>query len=144
MTDWNERSSRSHSVFRCVQLQSHSPFPLVSFLLPSLTPPFSLSLSLLHSRLVIESREKPPGGGEGGAWVSDDRPLGRTPSTKSRNNNAGKATRTSTLSLIDLAGSEKATSDKARSAEGKYINTSLLALKQVIATIAKNESKKEQ
>jgi hypothetical protein len=46
-------------------------------------------------------------------------------------------------SLIDLAGSEKATSDKARSAEGKYINTSLLALKQVIATIAKNETKKE-
>ncbi|KAL7417969.1 P-loop containing nucleoside triphosphate hydrolase protein [Mrakia frigida] len=108
VTDWNERSSRSHSVFR----------------------------------LVIESREKPLGGGDGGAWVSDDRPLGRTPSAKSKSN-AGKATRTSTLSLIDLAGSEKATSDKARSAEGKYINTSLLALKQVIATIAKNESKKE-
>lgn len=47
-------------------------------------------------------------------------------------------------SLIDLAGSEKATSDKARTAEGKFINTSLLALKQVIATIAKNETKKEK
>jgi centromeric protein E len=47
-------------------------------------------------------------------------------------------------SLIDLAGSEKATSDKLRSAEGKYINTSLLALKQVIATIAKNETKGEK
>lgn len=47
-------------------------------------------------------------------------------------------------SLIDLAGSEKATSDKLRSAEGKFINTSLLALKQVVSTIAKNELKKEK
>jgi centromeric protein E len=55
VTDWNERSSRSHSVFR----------------------------------LVIESREKPPGGGDGGAW--DD---GRAGKAKK---NAAKATRTSTL-----------------------------------------------
>jgi len=31
-------------------------------------------------------------------------------------------------SLIDLAGSEKATSDKERTREGRYINTSLLTL----------------
>ncbi|CDZ98549.1 Kinesin-like protein [Phaffia rhodozyma] len=99
-TDWNERSSRSHSVFR----------------------------------LVIESRERVTSGGDVASWSVDDRTRGKK---------TAKATRTSTLSLIDLAGSEKATSDKLRSAEGKYINTSLLALKQVIATIAKNETKKE-
>jgi centromeric protein E len=64
------------------------------------------------------------------------------------------------LSLIDLAGSEKATSDKERTREGKYINTrcvmtpqlgltsllivlvfSLLTLGSVIATLAENSSK---
>jgi centromeric protein E len=66
---------------------------------------------------------------------------------------------TSVLSLIDLAGSEKATSDKERTREGKYINTrwivtlachswsliatlfSLLTLGSVIATLAENASK---
>jgi centromeric protein E len=35
-----------------------------------------------------------------------------------------KATRISTLSLIDLAGSERATDNKERNAEGKHINQS--------------------
>jgi centromeric protein E len=66
---------------------------------------------------------------------------------------------TSVLSLIDLAGSEKATSDKERTREGKFINTrctltlarpywllivmvfSLLTLGSVIATLAENSSK---
>jgi len=39
-----------------------------------------------------------------------------------RGNN--KATRISTLSLIDLAGSERATDNKERNAEGKHINQS--------------------
>jgi len=42
--------------------------------------------------------------------------------------------------LIDLAGSEKATSDKERTREGKYINTSLLTLGSVIGTLAENAS----
>jgi centromeric protein E len=65
-------------------------------------------------------------------------------------------------SLIDLAGSEKATSDKERTREGKYINTrsvlsapnttsgltprasrSLLTLGTVIGTLADNASKKK-
>lgn len=48
---------------------------------------------------------------------------------------------TSVLSLIDLAGSEKATSDKERTREGKYINTSLLTLGSVIGTLAENAAK---
>ena len=44
-------------------------------------------------------------------------------------------------SLIDLAGSERATSDKERTREGKYINTSLLTLGTVIGTLAENAAK---
>lgn len=44
-------------------------------------------------------------------------------------------------SLIDLAGSEKATTDKDRTREGKYINTSLLTLGTVIGTLAENASR---
>jgi centromeric protein E len=43
--------------------------------------------------------------------------------------------------LIDLAGSERATSDKERTREGKYINTSLLTLGTVIGTLAENAAK---
>jgi len=46
-------------------------------------------------------------------------------------------------SLIDLAGSEKATSDKERTREGRYINTSLLTLGTVISTLAENAAKKK-
>ncbi|ORX37881.1 kinesin motor domain-domain-containing protein [Kockovaella imperatae] len=69
-TDWNERSSRSHSVFT----------------------------------ITIESRPQ-TGAGD---------------------------VRRSRLSLIDLAGSEKAVSDTQRRSEGKHINQSLLALREVI------------
>jgi centromeric protein E len=47
-------------------------------------------------------------------------------------------------SLIDLAGSEKATSDKERTREGKYINTSLLTLGSVIGTLAENAAKNKK
>ncbi|KAI0754881.1 kinesin-domain-containing protein [Daedaleopsis nitida] len=107
-TDWNERSSRSHSVFR----------------------------------LVIESRERGSGGG-------DDVPSGRTtpgfrpptPGGPRLQARGGRSVQTSVLSLIDLAGSEKATSDKERTREGKYINTSLLTLGSVISTLAENSAK---
>ncbi|KAF9012218.1 kinesin-domain-containing protein [Hymenopellis radicata] len=110
-TDWNERSSRSHSVFR----------------------------------LVIESRERNSG--------SDGRQTpgasGRqTPGLSGRQTPGprlqaigGRSVQTSVLSLIDLAGSEKATSDKERTREGKYINTSLLTLGSVIGTLAENSAK---
>ncbi|KAL1699053.1 kinesin family member 3B [Schizophyllum commune] len=53
----------------------------------------------------------------------------------------GRSVQTSVLSLIDLAGSEKATSDKERTREGKYINASLLTLGSVIGTLAENAAK---
>lgn len=105
-TDWNERSSRSHSVFR----------------------------------LVIESRER----GEGKAESSGRQTPGTRPPTPGGTRLqtiGGRSVQMSVLvrskflltwictdktgpqSLIDLAGSEKATSDKERTREGKYINT---------------------
>ncbi|EGO19218.1 hypothetical protein SERLADRAFT_453721 [Serpula lacrymans var. lacrymans S7.9] len=107
-TDWNERSSRSHSVFR----------------------------------LVIESRER--GGDEGESAPSGRQTPGFRPPTPGGPRlqaRGGKSVQTSVLSLIDLAGSEKATSDKERTREGKYINTSLLTLGSVIGTLAENAAK---
>ncbi|THU97205.1 kinesin-domain-containing protein, partial [Dendrothele bispora CBS 962.96] len=113
-TDWNERSSRSHSVFR----------------------------------LVIESREREgsSGGGNNGRATPSGRatPGGRAtpapggPRLQARD---GRSVQMSVLSLIDLAGSEKATSDKDRTREGKYINTSLLTLGTVIGTLADNATR---
>lgn len=93
VTDWNERSSRSHSVFRIV----------------------------IESRLKGDDEDERAGNGG-----------------KIKN----KATRVSCLSLIDLAGSEKATGSKERNAEGKYINQSLLTLKNVISKLAEQNGKK--
>ncbi|TFK34801.1 kinesin-like protein [Crucibulum laeve] len=126
-TDWNDRSSRSHSVFR----------------------------------MVIESRERGSGGSEEEEDESPSTPLngrhtpglnGRaTPGLNGRQTpgpggprlqaRGGRSVQTSVLSLIDLAGSEKATSDKERTREGKYINTSLLTLGSVIGTLADNAAK---
>ncbi|KAG6873718.1 hypothetical protein C0995_012182 [Termitomyces sp. Mi166 len=129
-TDWNERSSRSHSVFR----------------------------------MVIESRERggtdddddeKPASGNGRHTPAPGRNtpgprsqtpgLGRSqtpgPSGPRLQSRGGRSVQTSVLSLIDLAGSEKATSDKDRTREGKYINTSLLTLGTVIGTLADNASK---
>ncbi|KAJ8595149.1 kinesin-domain-containing protein [Rhizopogon salebrosus TDB-379] len=106
-TDWNERSSRSHSVFR----------------------------------LVVESRERGDGSAEStsGRQTPGTRPP--TPGGPRLQTIGGRSVQTSVLSLIDLAGSEKATSDKERTREGKYINTSLLTLGSVIGTLAENASK---
>ncbi|KAF7768661.1 hypothetical protein Agabi119p4_7904 [Agaricus bisporus var. burnettii] len=46
--------------------------------------------------------------------------------------------------LIDLAGFEKATFDKERTREGKYINTSLLTLGAVIGTLSDSASKRKK
>ncbi|PCH40175.1 kinesin-domain-containing protein [Wolfiporia cocos MD-104 SS10] len=107
-TDWNERSSRSHSVFR----------------------------------VVIESRERGGAGEEpaqSGRMTPGTRPP--TPGGAMLQARAGRSVQMSVLSLIDLAGSEKATSDKERTREGKYINTSLLTLGTVISTLAENAAK---
>ncbi|KAG8721908.1 Kinesin-like protein kip2 [Ceratobasidium sp. 395] len=104
-TDWNERSSRSHSVFR----------------------------------LVIESRETIPE--EERFSTPEPTAVPMTPGGTKLQARGGRSVQTSTLSLIDLAGSEKATSDKDRTREGKYINTSLLTLGSVIGTLAENSAK---
>ncbi|KAH9008963.1 kinesin-domain-containing protein [Lactarius pseudohatsudake] len=104
-TDWNDRSSRSHSVFR----------------------------------VVIESRER--GDTSGGRQTPGLPSRPPTPGGPRLQSIGGRSVQTSVLSLIDLAGSEKATSDKERTREGKFINTSLLTLGSVIATLAENASK---
>ncbi|KZV67173.1 kinesin-domain-containing protein [Peniophora sp. CONT] len=105
-TDWNERSSRSHSVFR----------------------------------VVIESRERgDTTGGRQTPGPGPSRPP--TPGGPRLQSIGGRSVQTSVLSLIDLAGSERATSDKERTKEGKYINTSLLTLGSVISTLAENSAK---
>jgi centromeric protein E len=63
---------------------------------------------------VIESR----------AAGASDVPIGaRTPGGRAKTG-GDRTTRISTLSIIDLAGSERHTSSKERNAEGKHINQS--------------------
>ncbi|KAF9067049.1 P-loop containing nucleoside triphosphate hydrolase protein [Rhodocollybia butyracea] len=106
-TDWNERSSRSHSVFRLV-IESRERAD---------------SATAASGRATPSGRQTPGLGG---------------PRLQSRD---GRSVQTSVLSLIDLAGSEKATSDKERTREGKYINTSLLTLGTVIGRLSDNATK---
>ncbi|KAL1749329.1 kinesin protein [Schizophyllum fasciatum] len=113
-TDWNERSSRSHSVFRVV----------------------------IESRERADDVDRESGRRTPGASGRQTPGLSgrRTPGPKLQAI-GGRSVQTSVLSLIDLAGSEKATSDKERTREGKYINTSLLTLGSVIGTLAENAAK---
>ncbi|WWC62984.1 uncharacterized protein I303_105582 [Kwoniella dejecticola CBS 10117] len=85
-------------------------------------------------RITIESRAR--------NTAIEELPIGaRTPGGRLKA--AGeKMTRISTLSIIDLAGSEKHTSSKERNAEGKHINQSLLTLKLVISKLADLASKR--
>ncbi|KAL0572588.1 Kinesin-like protein kip2 [Marasmius crinis-equi] len=117
-TDWNERSSRSHSVFRLV-IESRER---------GAGPPEEPD-----ARAPSRSGRATPGNGRAtpGPGASGSRLQAR----------GGKSVQTSVLSLIDLAGSEKATSDKDRTREGKYINTSLLTLGSVIGTLSENAAK---
>ncbi|KAI8823403.1 P-loop containing nucleoside triphosphate hydrolase protein [Fimicolochytrium jonesii] len=86
-TDYNEHSSRSHTIFQ----------------------------------MVIESRER----GQSGT---------STPTIPRPDKNRGTVT-ISQLNLIDLAGSEKATTDTDRRKEGAFINKSLLTLGTVISKL---------
>ncbi|KAH7106936.1 kinesin-domain-containing protein [Auriculariales sp. MPI-PUGE-AT-0066] len=106
-TDWNERSSRSHSVFRLLIESRDRTSPVES---------------AVPSSMATPNTPVTPGG----------------PLLQAKN---GRSVRTSVLNLIDLAGSERATSDKDRTREGKFINTSLLTLGTVIGTLADNAAK---
>ncbi|KAF8157868.1 P-loop containing nucleoside triphosphate hydrolase protein, partial [Crassisporium funariophilum] len=129
-TDWNERSSRSHSVFRLViESRERGDGPD--------TPDDEEEIL----KPVMDGRQTPGMGGRQTPGLGGRQTPGLGgPRLQAR---GGRSVRTSVLSLIDLAGSEKATSDKERTREGKYINTSLLTLGTVIGTLASNASKKK-
>lgn len=76
-------------------------------------------------QIVVESRDRIPGTTAGGGTMVDNRRAGIT-----------GGVRVSTLSLIDLAGSERAAENKERRQEGSHINRSLLTLGTVIARLS--------
>ncbi|PKY01323.1 kinesin family protein [Aspergillus campestris IBT 28561] len=76
-------------------------------------------------QIVVESRERAPAGG------AHDRRSGIAPG----------GVRVSTLSLIDLAGSERAADDKERRTEGAHINKSLLTLGTIISRLSETKEK---
>jgi centromeric protein E len=76
-------------------------------------------------QIVVESRERVPAGD------SQDKRSGIAPG----------GVRVSTLSLIDLAGSERAADDKERRTEGAHINKSLLTLGNIISKLSENKDK---
>ncbi|KAG4029864.1 hypothetical protein MFRU_014g01590 [Monilinia fructicola] len=78
-------------------------------------------------QIVVESRERIPGG----AAMNENKRGGLVPG----------GVRVSTLSLIDLAGSERAAETKERRTEGSHINKSLLTLGTVIARLSGNKDK---
>jgi centromeric protein E len=81
-------------------------------------------------QIVVESRERVAGP----ASASNKRSAAIVPG----------GVRVSTLSLIDLAGSEKAADNKERRTEGSHINKSLLTLGTVIGRLASDKDKPEK
>ncbi|XPT02181.1 Kinesin-like protein kip2 [Ascochyta lentis] len=79
-------------------------------------------------QIVVESRERAPG-----PSLSGDKRSAIVPG----------GVRVSTLSLIDLAGSEKAADNKERRTEGSHINKSLLTLGAVVGGLAGNKADKD-
>lgn len=77
-------------------------------------------------QIVVESRERAPNGSS-----KQDK----------RSAVAPGGVRVSTLSLIDLAGSERAAENKERRTEGAHINKSLLTLGTVIARLSESKEK---
>ncbi|KAI1493135.1 kinesin-domain-containing protein [Biscogniauxia mediterranea] len=78
-------------------------------------------------QIVVESRERLPNNAAG-----ESKRAGLLPG----------GVRVSTLSLIDLAGSEKAAESKERRAEGSHINKSLLTLGTVISKLSEHKEGK--
>ncbi|KAF1920083.1 kinesin motor domain-containing protein [Ampelomyces quisqualis] len=82
-------------------------------------------------QIVVESRERAPA------------PTGNLAGNK-RSAIVPGGVRVSTLSLIDLAGSEKAADNKERRTEGSHINKSLLTLGTVIGRLSSDKEKAEK
>lgn len=81
-------------------------------------------------QIVVESRERMPGASSAG----ESKRSGLLPG----------GVRVSTLSLIDLAGSEKAAESKERRQEGAHINKSLLTLGTVISKLSELKEKESK
>lgn len=79
-------------------------------------------------QIIVESRERLPGN------TLENKRSGLAPG----------GVRVSTLSLIDLAGSERAAESKERRQEGSHINKSLLTLGTVIAKLSESKDKDAQ
>ncbi|KAJ3109854.1 hypothetical protein HDU97_000084 [Phlyctochytrium planicorne] len=103
-TDYNEHSSRSHTIFQ----------------------------------MVIESRDK-NSGGVMSPPLSKRSGITSASSVTNMSRLRGSVT-ISQLNLIDLAGSEKATSDLDRRKEGAFINKSLLTLGNVISKLTEDKT----
>ena len=82
-------------------------------------------------QIVVESRERMPGSAVGG-------------DAGKRSGLLPGGVRVSTLSLIDLAGSEKAAESKERRQEGAHINKSLLTLGTVISKLSEWKEKESK
>ncbi|KAJ3379042.1 NADH-ubiquinone oxidoreductase chain 1 [Entophlyctis sp. JEL0112] len=107
-TEYNERSSRSHTIFQ----------------------------------MVIESRDKNSGVMMGDSVSSQGPPGGGVPlPSKTTTAKVRGSVTISTLSLIDLAGSEKAAINADRRKEGSFINKSLLTLGNVISRLTADDAK---
>ncbi|KAG0224244.1 NADH-ubiquinone oxidoreductase chain 1 [Actinomortierella wolfii] len=124
-------------IFKYISENSDREFLLrVSFLeiynetIRDLLSPEAIDLRIHEDRRVIESRERAPG--------TPSSPTARRPSLRPGGGSTA-AVRVSQLNLIDLAGSEKASSDVARRKEGAYINKSLLTLGTVIAKLTEEK-----
>ncbi|KAG0307644.1 hypothetical protein BGZ98_010166 [Dissophora globulifera] len=120
-------------IFKYIRENSDREFLLrVSYLeiynesIRDLLSPESIDLRIHEDRRVIESREGSPG--------NAGSPTSRKPGSKS-----ASAVRVSQLNLIDLAGSEKATSNEERRKEGAFINKSLLTLGTVISKLTEEK-----
>ncbi|KAF8946849.1 hypothetical protein BGZ47_011167 [Haplosporangium gracile] len=89
---------------------------------------FNAHSSRSHSifQIVIESRDR--------SSATAGSPTARRPGSKS-----ASAVRVSQLNLIDLAGSEKASSNEERRKEGAFINKSLLTLGTVISKLTEEK-----
>ncbi|TQB67770.1 hypothetical protein MPDQ_004798 [Monascus purpureus] len=92
------------------------------------TTQFNSRSSRSHAvvQIVVESRERVPASNH---------------SQEKRSAIVPGGVRVSTLSLIDLAGSERAADDKERRAEGAHINKSLLTLGTIISRLSENKDK---
>jgi centromeric protein E len=98
----------------------------------------TVKLTFNLSRQVIESRDVNNG-------LSSLRQPPKRPQTpglsRNKQEDDGRSVVTSRLSLIDLAGSEKATSQADRRVEGAFINKSLLTLEKVIAALTEDKAR---